>query len=97
MRMGQNGYEGYKFSIKQKVDTDKNLKQVKKEDGDFTITFEVTVDHKDWLSIKQSEPEETFDHYKAGLGLYVCLVHKVSHVASIIKLSNDKIDDAAKL
>lgn len=63
MRMGQNGYEGYKLSVEQKVETDKNLKKIEKVDGDYQITFDVTVDHKDWLSIKGGESEETFSRY----------------------------------
>jgi hypothetical protein len=97
LQMGKNGYLGYKLAVKQQVEDGKDLRTVKKEEGDFLLKFEVKLEHKDWLSIKQSEAEETFNGYKKTLGLYLCLVNKENRSTSIVQLPNDKIDENAWL
>ena len=76
MRMSDNGYNGYKF----KVESPKGsmTDQLKSEEGRFKCKFDVEIEHLDWLSIKESEDDQTFFKYRTGLGLFVVLTNRES-------------------
>lgn len=91
----KNGYNGYKFSIKQisedAVDADTAASvaaegPIAVNDESKRVYLQVEIDHLDWKSIKDSESKETFDDYKKSLGLFINLTDTTTDLTRIFKI-----------
>lgn len=90
MKMGKNGYKGYKYKAEQVDASGVAVKKVANEEDKIPVVLQFEIEHLDWESIKKDESEETFTKYSRVLGIYIVLTNKETNMTQIFSVDVQK-------
>ena len=86
MKMGENGYQGYKYKVEQVDASGVSVKKAANEEEKIPVVLQFEVENLDWPAIKKEESADVFAKYRGVLGIFIVLTNKENEMTQIFSV-----------